>query len=283
MISRRVLPWIGGPSLSSSPGLHAELPDAVEHDRLDEHEHGHGRDDQDVPQRVDLLGLARRRDGEPVDQQPERDAEDGRDHADRHHLAAPGRGARETPAVASAAISSSPQNPSAAASYGRGATDGTPGADRGAGAGAAMRRGRPGRRPGARSARRARAVGAVVRRRDAEVAPERLRELGRLAVADAVRDLAHGQAAGGQQLGGLLHPDAREVVAEGGLPDLGVGALQLAAGGRDPARDLVEREVAAVLLVDDLRGLLEQARAESDRCRSLRGHVRSYAGGSPRG
>src|SRR5918994_1164104 len=88
---------------------------------------------------------------------------------------------------------------------------------------------------------------------DACMAPEGLGELGRLAVAHAVRDLAHGQAAAGQQLGGLLHPHAREVVAERGLADLRVGALQLAARGGDPARDLVEREVAAVLLVDDLR------------------------------
>ena len=39
------------------------------------------------------------------------------------------------------------------------------------------------------------AVGAVVRRGDAMVAAEGLGELGGLAVADAVRDLAHGQAA----------------------------------------------------------------------------------------
>src|SRR6185436_11391157 len=127
------------------------------------------------------------------------------------------------------------------------------------------------------------ALGAVVARRDAEVAPEGLRELGGLAVADAVRDLAHGQAAAGEQLRRLLHPDPREVVAEGGLTDLGVGALQLAPRGGDPAGDVVEREVAAVLLVDDLRGLLEEARAKSDRCRSLRGHVGFYAGGSPGG
>ena len=63
----------------------------------------------------------------------------------------------------------------------------------------------------------ARAVGAEVRRRDALVAAERLRELGGLAVADPVRDLAHGQAARGEHLGRLLHAHPRQVVAERGL------------------------------------------------------------------
>ena len=94
----------------------------------------------------------------------------------------------------------------------------------------------------------ARAVGAVVRRRDAEVAPERLRELGRLAVADAVRDLAHGQPAGWSSSSAAFSIRtrvrwSRNVVCA----DLGVGALELAARGRDAAGDLVEREVAAVL------------------------------------
>ena len=58
----------------------------------------------------------------------------------------------------------------------------------------------------------ARAVG---RRDRAEVAAERLRELRRLAVADAARDLAHRQRAVREQAGGALHAHAREVLAEG--------------------------------------------------------------------
>ena len=88
---------------------------------------------------------------------------------------------------------------------------------------------------------RAGAVGAVVRRGDAEVAAERLGELGGLAVADAVGDLAHGHAAAGEQLGGAVHADAGQVLAEGGVADLGVGALELAARGGDAAGDVVER------------------------------------------
>src|ERR1700709_2810091 len=78
---------------------------------------------------------------------------------------------------------------------------------------------RPGRAHGSAS------VGAEIRRRDALVAPERLGELGGLAVADAVRDLTHGQRARGEHLRGLLHADPRQVITERGLPDLGVRAL----------------------------------------------------------
>ena len=79
--------------------------------------------------------------------------------------------------------------------------------------------------PGRRSAAAARSATAP-RRRDARramrkadgasavVAAERLRELRRLAVADAVGDLADGQAARGQHLGGALHPHRGQVLAE---------------------------------------------------------------------
>ena len=56
-----------------------------------------------------------------------------------------------------------------------------------------------------------------------------------------------------------------EVLAERGVPDLGVGALQLAARGRDATRDVVERQVGAVLGFDDGSGVLEEARAVADR------------------
>ena len=77
----------------------------------------------------------------------------------------------------------------------------------------------------------------------------------------------------GQQLGGLLHAHARQVVAERGVADLGVRALELAARGRDAARDVVEREVAGVLLLDDRDGVLEQAGAVADGGGSLNGHA----------
>ena len=97
---------------------------------------------------------------------------------------------------------------------------------------------RPARADAAQAARRCRAAGrAVVRRRDALRAPERLRELRRLAVADAARDLAHGHAGAGEQLGGAVHPDARELLAERRVADLGVGALELAPRRGDAARD----------------------------------------------
>src|SRR4051812_37084472 len=79
----------------------------------------------------------------------------------------------------------------------------------------------------ARRAHRSAAVGAEIRRRDALVAPERLGELGGLAIAHAVRHLAHGQRTRGQHLGGLLHADPRQVIAERRLADLGVCPLQL--------------------------------------------------------
>ena len=96
------------------------------------------------------------------------------------------------------------------------------------------------------------------------VTAEGLRELGGLAVSHAMRDLANGERAGGEHLGGFLHPDARQVVAEGGLADLGVRPLELTAGGRDAAGDVVEREIGRVLAIDDLSGLLEQRGAQAD-------------------
>ena len=45
----------------------------------------------------------------------------------------------------------------------------------------------------------------------------------------------------GEQLGRALHAHGREVLAERRVADLGVGALELAARGRDAAGDVVER------------------------------------------
>src|SRR5688500_11098882 len=69
-------------------------------------------------------------------------------------------------------------------------------------------------------------AGTEVRRRDAEMAAERLGELRRLAVADAVRDLADGDAPAGQQLRGAIHPDAGQMLPEGRVADFGVRALE---------------------------------------------------------
>ncbi len=63
----------------------------------------------------------------------------------------------------------------------------------------------------------------------------------------------------------------REVLAEGRVADLGVGALQLASRGRDAARDVVERQVGAVLGLDDGYRVTEEARAMTDRGWALNG------------
>src|SRR4051794_22956242 len=69
---------------------------------------------------------------------------------------------------------------------------------------------------------------AVVRGGDAEMAPECLGELGRLAVADSARDLADGEALVDEQVGGPVHPHAGQVLAERRVADLRVRPLQLA-------------------------------------------------------
>ncbi len=97
------------------------------------------------------------------------------------------------------------------------------------------------------------------------MATERLRELGGLAVADTVRDFANRHAARSEELCGAVHAHRREVLTEGRLTDLGVGALQLASRGRHAARDVVEREVGAVLGLDDGYRVAKQARAMADR------------------
>src|SRR3954447_6087712 len=115
-----------------------------------------------------------------------------------------------------------------------------------------------------------------VGRGDAVVAPERLGELRGLAVADPPGDLPDGQRVVVQQLGGLLHPDAGEVLAEGRVADLGVRALQLAAGGGDAPGDVVEGQVGPELLLDDGGRVFVQAGAKADRRWSLRGHRPVY-------
>src|SRR4051794_40786314 len=142
------------------------------------------------------------------------------------------------------------------------------------------RLGRFARRRGTRGRVEARPA-AVRRGGDVVVAAERLGELRRLAIADAMGHLANGQAAPAEHLRGALHPDRRQVVAERRAPDLGVGALELAARGRDAARDVVEREVGRVLGLDDRGGVLVEAGAVTDGGRAVHEHQGVYAGTFP--
>src|SRR4051812_10799268 len=121
--------------------------------------------------------------------------------------------------------------------------------------------------------------GPEVRRGDADVAPERLGELGRLAVPDAGRNLADRHRAGGQQLGGAGHPHPGQVLAERGAADLGEGPLELAARGGQAPGDVIQRELLGVLALDDMARLLVEARAESDRRKSLSCHLAPHYDG----
>src|SRR3954452_8981073 len=169
-----------------------------------------------------------------------------------------------------------------AGSYGSHAMDGNaargrpattrPSPDAGAGTAASAARDEPpgsgrlggfARRRGTRGGVEARPA-AVRRGGDVVVAAERLGELRRLAVANAMGHLAHGHAVAREHLRRPLHPHAREVVAERRAPDLGVRALELAARGGDAARDVVEREVGGVLGLNDRGGVLEVAGAVAD-------------------
>src|SRR3954452_5031827 len=161
-----------------------------------------------------------------------------------------------------------------AASYATRAAEGTAAA---AGSGRARQAAAGRRRSGVMPVAEGLAVGTEGGGREALMAAERLGELGGLAVPDPARDLAHGQAAAREQLGRALHPDAREVLAERGVADLGVGALELAARGRDAAGDVVERQVRGVLRLDDLGGIVEEARPETDGVRALDGQATDTA------
>ena len=59
------------------------------------------------------------------------------------------------------------------------------------------------------------------------MAPEGLGELRRLPVSHAMRDLAHGDAPAGEELGGPFHSHRGEVLSERGSADLGECALEL--------------------------------------------------------
>jgi len=106
------------------------------------------------------------------------------------------------------------------------------------------------------------------------VAPEGFRELRRLPVSDPRGDLANGWGAAGKQLGGTVHAHARQVLAEGRVADLGEHALDLTPRGRYAAGDLVELEVARVLVVNNPRRFLIQAPSQGFCGGALKGHVR---------
>src|SRR5688572_12482659 len=99
------------------------------------------------------------------------------------------------------------------------------------------------------------------RRGGAMVATESLGELGGLAVAHALGDLADRDGAFAQEARGVTHPDLREVLAETGLADLGEHSLQLAARGSDLACESVQIKVVGVLPLDHLDGLFEHGPA----------------------
>ena len=207
-ISSVVLPWIGGPSLSSSPGRMRKLHDAVEDDHLDQHEDRHRGDQQDVPQRVDLLRLRGGLEREPVDRTARprcrRPTRLRRSRASSRSRRAcrgwrPARSAAWSPRRAWAPAQTTRsllgthggrilgEHPRQRSRPGHAGTPPPSGGRRSdAVRSGGDRRGVPAERP--RHAR-----GPVVGRRDAVMAAERLRELGRLAVADAVRDLADRQ------------------------------------------------------------------------------------------
>jgi hypothetical protein len=86
-------------------------------------------------------------------------------------------------------------------------------------------------------------------------------------------DVPDGQTSDPQHLGGAVHADGGEVLAEGRVADLGVGALELPAARGDPPRDVVQAQIGRELALDDGRGLLEE-RCAMPNCRwTLHGEV----------
>jgi hypothetical protein len=104
----------------------------------------------------------------------------------------------------------------------------------------------------------------VIGRCDAQMTPERLRELGRLAVPDTARNLADGQVPVAQQRGGALHANPRQVLAKRGVADLGVRALELSARRGHAPGDVIKREVVRVFGLHDRDGVFEKRGPEVD-------------------
>ena len=89
------------------------------------------------------------------------------------------------------------------------------------------------------------------------MAPEDLRELGRLPVSHGAGHDLHRQRACQQQLRGALHPGSLELVAEAGAAHLPECPLELAAARRDLVGHPGEGQVCLPMPpTDDLHGLL---------------------------
>ncbi len=85
-----------------------------------------------------------------------------------------------------------------------------------------------------------------------------------LAVADETSDVAHGDRLAGEQLGGGGEAARAQVLFEGEVPKLGIGALELARGARERVGDGRERERAAVVAGDEQPGEHVEAAALAD-------------------
>ena len=112
----------------------------------------------------------------------------------------------------------------------------------------------------------------IVRRQDSVKAMERLGKLCGLTVADPGCRLADRDGPVHKKVCCVSHPHRGQVLSEGGVPDLKVDALQLTPGRGNAMRDLVEAEIASVLLIDDRDGVREDLGAVAQRVRSVVGH-----------
>src|SRR5690242_17148255 len=117
------------------------------------------------------------------------------------------------------------------------------------------------------------AVRAEAGGRRAMVAPERLRELCRLAVPNAVGHLPHRHRALPQELECPLHPHLREVGAEGRAADLGKRPLELTARCGYLSRDGIEVDLAPVIALDDRHCLAVQGLTPLQGCRTVRHYL----------
>src|SRR3954467_10839182 len=114
--------------------------------------------------------------------------------------------------------------------------------------------------------------------RRAMMAPERLRELRRLAIAYAVGHLSHRHRAFPQELECPRHPHLREVGAEGRAADLGKRPLELAPRGGYLRRDGVQIDLATVVALDDRHRFAVQRLAPFQGCRTVRHTCNNAAG-----
>ena len=233
-------------SVAHVAGLGAESDHAVDRDRHDQHEDRDRADEQDVVDGVDLARRGVAVLGEPVDQERDRDADEGGQNPDRDHprdrvpLAVDPRillgvsGSAVLGAVAYGGLLLALRIAHGARVYWLPATGATgPEALNSLG-------GQP------------LAMVAEGRGRSAVVSPEGLCELGRLAVADRARDGLDGEGAFAKQLGSTGHPDALELTPEARRTGLRESALQLSTRSRDRPRDRVQRKVLVrVAALDD--------------------------------